>query len=178
MRHKNTFFMAGGDKNELDIKNLLDISPTFHNLNTKHTHGNKNIDVIVTDRTHLFEESVIMPNIPTDIPDGQPGGKKTSDQPIVFSRPRTNMIKPPKKEVIVKKLRRIDDETLRKIGQRIQRETWEEVFDANSASIIAVKLPEVIMKQLELICPIEEIKISKYEGKITSKALQNMARLN
>ena len=48
VKHKNTFFMAGGDKNELDIRKLLDISPTFHNLNTKPTHGNKNIDVIVT----------------------------------------------------------------------------------------------------------------------------------
>ena len=124
----------------------------------------------------LFEESVILPNVHTDIPDGQPGGGKPSDHPIVFSRPRTNMIQQPKKEVIVKKLRRIDNEKIRKIGQCIQQETWEEVFDSNSASRMALKLPEVIFRQLDLVCPVEEIKISKYDGKITSKALQNMAR--
>ena len=116
--------MMGGDKNDLDIKRLLDISPTLHSLNTKPTHGKKNIDIIITDMVHLYEESVIIPNVLTDIPDGQPGGGKRSDHPILYSRPRTSMLKQPDNEVIIKKTRRIDDEKMRKVGQWIQRETW------------------------------------------------------
>ena len=54
VRYKDTFFMMGGDKNDLDIKRLLDISPTLHSLNTKPTHGKKNIDIIITDMVHLL----------------------------------------------------------------------------------------------------------------------------
>ena len=70
--------MVAGDKNDLDIKRLLDISPTLHTFNTKPTHGTNNIDIIITDMAHLYGESVIIPNVPTDIPDGQPGGGKQS----------------------------------------------------------------------------------------------------
>ena len=66
----------GGDKNELDIQHLLDISPNFHMHNTKPTHGTKNIDVLVSDMVHLYGESRIVPNVSTDIPAGQPGGGK------------------------------------------------------------------------------------------------------
>ena len=32
---------------------------------------------------HLYKESAIIQNVPTDIPDGQPGEGKPSDHPIV-----------------------------------------------------------------------------------------------
>ena len=69
--------MTGGDKNDLDIGNILDLSPTFHMHNTKPTHGRKNIDVLVSDMVHFYSESIIVPNVPTDIPVGQPGGGPT-----------------------------------------------------------------------------------------------------
>ena len=133
--------------------------------------------MIVTDMVHLYGESKIIPNVLTDISDGQPGGGKRSDHPIVYSRPKTSMLEKPSKEVIKKKPRRIDDEQLRQVGRWIQPESWEEVFDANTASGMAEKLPEVIFRKLDEICPVEEIKLTKFEGKITSKALQNLSRL-
>ena len=44
----------------LDIKQILGISPTFHMHNTKPTYGKKNIDVLVSDMVHLFDEPVII----------------------------------------------------------------------------------------------------------------------
>ena len=55
---------------------------------TRPNHGTKNIDVLVSDMVHLYSEPLIIPNVPTDIPDGQPGGGKVSDHPIVYSKPR------------------------------------------------------------------------------------------
>ena len=176
LRYRDTFFMIGGDRNDLDIKRILDISLTLHSLNTKPTHGKKNIDVIVTGMVHLFEESVIILNVTTDIPDGQPGGGKRSDHPIVYSQPHVSMLKHPEKEVIIKKTRRLDDEKIRKVGQWIQPETWEAVFNANSASGMAEKLPELVFRKLDEICPVEEIKLTKISDKVVSKALQDLAR--
>ena len=176
VKFKNTFFIVGGDRNDLELKKLTNISPSFHTLNTKPTHGIKNIDVIVTDMTHLFGESVIIPNVKTDIPDGHPGGGKPSDHPIVYSRPRTNMVKQPEKEVIIKKIRRFNEDQKRLVGKWIQRESWEEVFDSSSSSRMAVKFQEVVFRNLDKICPEEEVRLSKYDSKITSKALQIISR--
>ena len=51
----------------------MEISSTFHLHNTKPTHGRKNIDVLVSDMAHLFQELIIIQNVRNDIPDGQPG---------------------------------------------------------------------------------------------------------
>ena len=116
-RYKDCFFLTGGDKNDLDLKLILDISPTFHTHNTKPTYGQKNIDVLVSDMVHLFNEPIIIPNVPTDIPDGQPGGGKISDHPVVYTMPRLDRTQKPARELVVKKTRRIKDEDILKIGQ-------------------------------------------------------------
>ena len=86
---------------------------------------------------HLFQESIIIPNVPTDIPDGQPGGGKPSDHPIVFSRPRLDAASKPAKQVVVKKTRRVDSNRISKLAQWIQYESWQHVYDGNTASGMA-----------------------------------------
>ena len=96
---------------------------------------------MITGMAHLYGESVIIPNVKTDIPDGQPGGGKPSDHPILYSsRPRSNMIKQPEKEVIIKSIRRFNEDNKRMVGHWIQQETWEEVFNAGSSARMVVKL--------------------------------------
>ena len=141
-RHKDCFFVTGGDINDLNIKNILDISPTFHLHNTKPTHGRKNIDVLVSDMVHLYQESSIVPNVPTDIPDGQPGGGKPSDHPIVISRPRLEAASKPAKQLVFKKTRRVDSWRIQKLAQWIQHESWQSVYDGNSASGMADNFTE------------------------------------
>jgi hypothetical protein len=175
-RYKDFKFLVGGDKNDLDVKHILDISPCLHMHNTKATHGKKNIDILVSDMVHLFSDSVIIPNVLTDIPDGQPGGGKQSDHPIVYCQPRTDMIQKPARQVLVKKTRRIDDLKKRELARWIQQESWVEVFDGKTSSGMAAKLIEVVERNINEICPIEEVKITQFDGKITSLALQNLAR--
>ena len=175
-KYKDFFFLTGGDKNDLDIRNILDISSTLHMHNTKPTHGNKNIDVLVSDFVHLFSESEIVPNVPTDIPDGQPGGGKTSDHPIVVCTPRMEIGSKPSRQVAVKKTRRVDSRKMKKLADWIQHESWEKVFDGKDSSEMAEKLIELVEEKMEEICPLEEIKITQLDGKITSLALQKLTR--
>ena len=112
--NKECFFLVGGDKNDLDIQNILDISPTLHMHITGPTHGKKNIDVLVSDMAHLYCEPVIIPNVPTDIPSGRPGGGKPSDHPIVYSKPRLERLTKPPKEVVIKKARRFNNSRIKK----------------------------------------------------------------
>ena len=175
-RYKDYFFLTGGDINDLNVRNILDISPTLHLHNTKPTHGRKNIDVLVSDMVHLYKESVIIPNVPTDIPDGQPGGGKPSDHPIVYCQPRLETGSKSARQVVVKKTRRLDANRKMKIAQWIQHESWESVYDGNDASGMADKLVELVTQKLDELCPEEDIKITQFDGKITSLALQKLTR--
>ena len=134
--------------------------------NTKPTHGVKNIDILVSDMVHLFSDSIILPNVLTDIPDGQPGGGKRSDHPIVYCKPRTDKIEKPARQVEIKKTRRINNQRKAKLAEWIQQESWEEVFDGKSSSGMAAKLIEVVERNINYICPVEEIKkILNLKGK-------------
>ena len=70
----------------------------------------------------------------------------------------------------------MNDQRKAELARWIQHESWEEVYDGNSASGMAVKFIEVVERNIDQICPIEEVKISQFEGKITSLALQKLSR--
>ena len=92
--HKNFFFLTGGDKNDLEISNILDISPSLHMHNTRPTYGNKNIDILVSDMVHHYSEPIIIQNVLTDIPDGQPRGRKTVGPPYNIQYTKAGKGKP------------------------------------------------------------------------------------
>ena len=174
--YKDYFFLMGGDKNDLDARQLLAISPSLHMLNTKPTYGNKNIDVMITDMTHLYAESAIIPNVPTDIPAGRPGGGQPSDHPIVYSSPRVDATTAPAKRVVERKTRQLNHEKLCKVAEWIQHETWESVEEQSSASGMADQFVELTQAKLDEICPIKSVKISQLEGKVVSVPVQKLAR--
>ena len=174
--NNDCFFLMGGDKNDLEIRHLLDISPNFHQHNTKPTHNLKNIDVMISDMVHLYDESKILASVATDIPPGRSGGGKPSDHKIVTCQPRLDRLTKPTKDVITKKTRRIDEEKKKKIANWVQHKSWEEVYDGDSASEMADKLVEVVFRNINKICPEEEAKITKMDGKETSLALQSLSR--
>merc|ERR1719319_60126 len=151
-QHKDCFLLAGGDKNDLDLQQLLSVAPSLHMLNTKPTYGQKNIDVMVTDMAHLYAESVIIPNVPTDIPDGQPGGGKASDHPIVYCHPKTSSSSAPAKVCTIKKTRRICQEKMNKVGRWLQQEQWDCVREAGSASGMASEFARTMEQKLDEIC--------------------------
>ena len=62
------------------------------------------------------------------------------------------------------------------IGQWIQKETWEDVFNGKNSTVMASEFTRVVFEKLDQICPEEELKISKLDGKQTSLALQSLAR--
>ena len=175
--NKDCFFVMGGDKNDLDLRQLLAISPTFHMMNTKPTYGSKNIDVLISDFAHLYSDSVIQPNVPTDLPAGRQGGGQPSDHPVVYVRPRVDRLTAPKREVITKKMRRVDDDKKKKVAGWIQHESWDSVTEAGSASGMASQFTQLVHGKLDEICPVTEVKVSQFHGELTSPALQNISRL-
>ena len=95
----------------------------------------------------------------------------------MISKPRLEAASKPAKEVVVKKTRRVDSNRIRKLAQLIKYESWQHVYDGNTASGMTENLIELLTEKLNEICPEEEVKISQFEGKITSLALQKLVRM-
>ena len=57
----NSAFVGGGDKNDLDVKHLLSINPSFRQINTKPSYKNAVLEIIITDIGHFYNEPVIRP---------------------------------------------------------------------------------------------------------------------
>ena len=112
--------------------------------NTRPTHGNKNIDVLVSDMVHLYCEPIIIQNVLTDVPDGQPGGGKRSDHPIVYSKPRVERLTKPAKEVVVKKTRRFKDAKIGDFAKWIQKESWEDLYNSDN---LANELTKIVFNK-------------------------------
>ena len=92
----------------------------------------------------------------------------------MISKPRLEAASKPAKEVVVEKTRRVDSNRIRKLAQWIQYKSWQHVYDGNTASGMAKKL---LTEKLNEICPEEQVKISQFEGKITSLAYQKLFRM-
>ena len=122
-RYKDCYFLTGGDINDLIVRNILDISPTFHIHNTKPTHGR------IKHRHFNFRHGTLLqrvcdnPKCPHQIPDGQPGGCKPSDHPIVVCEPKLDISSKPARQLVTKKTRRVDGNKKRKFAQWIQHES-------------------------------------------------------
>ena len=85
-------------------------------------------------QSHLYNEASIIPNVPTYIPPRQPGGGSLSDNRVVIIEPRQERIIKHAKELVIKKTRRVDDNKMQTMGQWIQKEAWEAVYDGKTAT--------------------------------------------
>ena len=77
------------------------------------------------------------------------------------------------KEVVVKKTRRFNDLSKKEIARWIQSESWEDLHNSIKPAETFVKM---VFQKLDQICPEEEIKITKFDGKVKSLALQKLGR--
>ena len=55
----------------------------------------------------------------------------------------------------------------------VQQESWKEIIGSKS---MAELFSETVKKNIDKICPVEEVKISQLKGKISSLALQRLVR--
>ena len=74
------------------------------------------------------------------------------------------MLTKPARRVEIKKTRRMDDRKKQLLAQWIQTETWESVYNGGSSSKMAEILIETSFTNIDLICPVEEVKISQLDN--------------
>ena len=170
--HPNSFFVCGGDKNDLNSKLLLDISPTLHQIVTKPTHKNSTLEIIVTDLGHLYQEPVIRPSVEPD----DPNNGVPSDHSIALALPITSSAEPPKRETIFKYIRPFTIEHKSKLADWILHEDWSTLANLKNVSEMVDNFCSLTQSKIEEICPQKRVKITKFDHEITSASIKQLSR--
>ena len=170
--HPDSFFVCGGDKNDLNARLLLNISPTLHQIVTRPTYRNSILDIIVTDLGHLYHEPIIRPPVnPDDPKHGVP-----SDHSIALALPIMDHTKPPKRDITYKQVRPLNLEQKKMLADWIQYEDWSILDSCSNSSEMVECFSNLTLKKLDEICPLKSVKITKFDQEITSTCIKELSR--
>ena len=165
--HPKAAFICGGDKNDLNIKHLLDISPSFRQIVSKATHKHSVIDVIVTDIGHLYNEPVTRPALLPDIE----GHGVPSDHKIVFSTPVTDSSTASKRSCLIKTSRPLTTEAKKCLAKWIQYESWSSVLECQSSSTMTATFTSLVHLKIGENVPLKTFKINNLDNDFTTPAI-------
>ena len=149
MKSPTMGFICAGDRNDIDSDKFLQICPTFPQMVTKPTHrGGKVLDICVSDLSSYYNEPVIRdliePNIKNRVP---------SDHFPWYAQPHTDLNSPVIRATITKTVRPITEEVKKKFANWIQRESWEDVYNGENASSMALNFHTLVHSKIEEHCP-------------------------
>ena len=170
--YPNSALICGGDKNDLNIKHLLDISPNFRQIVTKVTHKQSILEVIVTDIGHLYNEPIIRPQLLPDIP----GHGVPSDHMIVHATPNKDSSNPPKRASIVKTSRPLTTQAKANIAKWIQAESWESLLVCDDPSTMVDIFTKLVQDKIEKNCPLKTLKMNCFDNEFTTPAIKCIKR--
>ena len=166
-------FICAGDRNDIKIEKILEISQTFRQIVTKPTYsGGKVLDICVTDLGAYYGEPEIRKPIEPNVI-----GRVPSDHSPWFTKPHTDSANNIKREYIIKTIRPFTDSCKMKLATWLQSESWEHVYDGLTSSEMAERFHHIVKSKIEEHCPTKTIRISALNnGKPRFPAVERLVR--
>ena len=171
-QYPDSAFICGGDKNDLNVQLLLDISSSFRQLVTLPTYRQSVLDVLVTDLGQYYLVPEIRPPV---LPDN-PALAVPSDHSIVLVKTIPTLCQPVKRVVHTRTVRPLPQSAVAAFGNWIQHEPWTFVYDGINVSDMVSRFNFLIQLRLDIHCPTKSIKISNLDGKFCSAAVRQACR--
>ena len=155
---KGLEFILAGDANDLKIEPILNLSPRFQQIVKDWTRLDPPalLDPIITTLSTKYQVPKCLE--PLD-PDPDKGGKK-SDHRIVVARPISIFNNRSSREIKKVKVRPIPESGVQRMKEWFIEQTWEHVYQAESAHAKAAILQKTLLDVLEDIFPETTRKIS------------------
>ena len=171
-QHPESAFICGGDKNDLNIKLLLDIDPSFRQIVPHPTYKQSVLDVLVTDIGQYYEEPVIRDPVQPD----NPVGASPSDHKIVFAKVKSNFTQPVRRVASIRHVRPLSDAAIAGFASWIQHESWEFVYNGADVSDMVERFNFIVKLNLDHYCPTKTVKTTNLDGKICCAAVRQASR--
>ena len=166
-------FICAGDRNDISIEKFLAISQTFRQIVTKPTyHGEKVLDICVTDLGTYYAEPEIRQPVEPNVKDRVP-----SDHLPWFAQPHTDSTRGVNRESIIKTVRPLTQENKQKLGTWLLSESWEHIYNGTTSSEMAIRFHTLVQSKIEEHCPSKTVKITALNnGKPRFPAVEKLVR--
>ena len=166
-------FICAGDRNDISIEKFLAISQTFRQIVTKPTyHGEKVLDICVTDLGTYYAEPEIRQPVEPNVKDRVP-----SDHLPWFAQPHTDSTRGVNRESIIKTVRPLTQENKQKLGTWLLSESWEHIYNGTTSSEMAIRFHTLVQSKIEEHCPSKTVKITALNnGKLRFPAVEKLVR--
>ena len=147
--------MLGADKNNMDIRPLLNCGLRLRQVVDLPTRNGVILDIILMSIPQLYNAPVIVPPVPCDNPsDGVP-----SDHSVPVCVPHTDRTRPPVRRFKTVTYRPLPESGMREFGSWITAETFSTINDDISPSSQASALETLLLSQLDKYCPKKTMRI-------------------
>ena len=150
-------FIIAGDTNRLNLKPILNLSPSLKQLVTMPTRLNPDVilDPVITTMQKYYQPPVTKPPIEND--ENKQG--KPSDHLVVLMYPINQEMKCPPRQVRHVECRPLPQSGINKMGVWIQEQRWGDIYKAKDVNEKSEILQNMLMKKLDEIFP---LKLSKF----------------
>ena len=147
--------IISGDRNSIEICNLLQIHPSLKQTVNSSTRGNKILDVILTNLYSYYNEPEIVPAISPDV---QGRGVPSDHNGVVFT-PHTSTTQTSKKPKIRKEIRPIPESLLFAFGEKLTKCDFSSVYTQTNSTQMVSKFQDIMDKMVSDTFPCKTITI-------------------
>ena len=164
--------MGAGDRNDWDCDQILPAIPRLQNLQPLPTLNGKNLDVFISNLGPFYSKSVVVPAVE---PDNPARGKKSDHSvPIIYPL-NSNSIK--ESPIYTERTTRpLPDSGIRKFGQMIITEGWEEVRPDDTSSQQDKALQAVLGRILDSCLPTKTVRLRNTDKPYITNDIKNIDR--
>ena len=164
--------ILGADKNDMDIRPILNCGLRLRQVVDLNTRGAKILDILVMNYPQLYNSPVIVPPVPCDDPtSGVP-----SDHSVPVCYPHTDRHNPPARNYNTIKYRPLPDTSIAKFGEWITAQDFSVISDELSSDDFAQKLEDILVSQLNKHCPMKVVKRGSQDKAWISQEIKRIKR--
>ena len=167
-------FIIAGDTNRLNLKPILNLSPSLKQVVQVPTRLNPDVtlDPIITTMRKFYQPPITKP--PIDNAQDKEG--KPSDHLVVLMYPINAQIGcPPRKNRLVT-FRPLPQSGINNMGRWIQQQSWDQIYHCRDVNLKAEILQNMMKEKLDEFLPIKMIKISTDDKPCINQQLKILDR--
>ena len=171
-KYPNCGFFIGGDKNSLNLAPILLGLPKFRQVVVGNTHGEKCLDVLITNIASLYHPPEIVPAVPAD----DPTRAKPSDHLVPVMYPISGASGTVSRTYTSKLRRPMPDSAIRDFGQWLVGEKWSGLAEEEGPDAKWCNFNALLKDKFEEHFPQKEVKISNEDLPFIDWKLKKLKR--
>ena len=164
--------IMGADKNDLDIRPILNCGLRLRQIVDQNTRGDKILDIIITNVPQLYKTPVIVPPVPCD----DPSSGVPSDHSVPVCYPHTDPQRPPVRNYKTISYRPIPHTGIAQFGQWITAQNFSEISDTLTSDQFAQKLEDILVSKLDQYCPMKTVRLGSQDKAWVNKEIKQISR--